>query len=56
MISSGRGFGRKIEFFLETLFPRPEILRQVFAHSPGLGLVQLYWRRVLQVMGLGKQF
>ena len=54
MISNGRGFRERVSFFYETLFPRPEVLRQVFANSPGLSVSQLYWRRVLQVFGLGR--
>jgi len=54
MISNGRGFGKRCSFFCENLFPRPEVLRQVFANTPKLSVPQLYWRRVLQVMGLGR--
>jgi hypothetical protein len=54
MISNGRKFRERISFFYETLFPRPEVLRQVFANSPRLSVPQLYWRRVLQIMGLGR--
>ena len=51
MISNGRKLGQRFSFFAETLFPRPEVLRQVFANAPQLSVPQLYWRRVLQVMG-----
>jgi hypothetical protein len=54
MISNGRGFGKRCSFFCENLFPRPEVLRQVFANTPKLSVPQLYWRRVLQVMGFGR--
>ena len=54
MISNGRSFRERISFFYETLFPRPEVLRQVFANAPQLSVPQLYWRRVLQVFGLGR--
>jgi hypothetical protein len=54
MISNGRGFGQRFVFFCETLFPRPQVLRQVFADTPRLSVPQLYWRRVLQVMGFGR--
>ena len=50
MISNGRRFRERVSFFYETLFPRPEILRQVFANYPQLSVPQLYWRRVLQVI------
>ena len=54
MISNGRRFRERISFFYETLFPRPEVLRQVFANSPQFSVPKLYWRRVLQMMGFGK--
>ncbi len=53
MISNGRRMGERLSFMFETLFPRPEVLRQVFANSPQLSVRQLYWRRVMQVIGLG---
>ena len=52
LISNGRGLGQRISFFCETLFPRPQILRQVFASTPQLSVPQLYWKRVLQVIGI----
>jgi hypothetical protein len=54
MISNGRKFGERLSFFYETLFPRPEVLRQVFANAPQLSVTQLYWRRVLQVIKFGR--
>jgi hypothetical protein len=54
LISNGRGFGQRLSFFCETLFPRPEVLRQVFANTPRLSVPQLYWKRMLQVIGLNK--
>ena len=54
MISNGRSMRERLSFFIETLFPRPEVLRQVFANAPQLSVPQLYWRRVLQVMGFGR--
>ncbi|MGB5745835.1 MAG: nucleotidyltransferase family protein [Desulfobacterales bacterium] len=52
LISNGRKFGQRFSFFCETLFPRPQILRQVFANTPQLSVPQLYWKRVLQVIGI----
>jgi hypothetical protein len=54
MISNGRRMGERLSFIIETLFPRPEVLRQVFANTPKLSVPQLYWRRILQVVGLGR--
>ena len=52
LISNGRKFGQRFSFFCETLFPRPQILRQVFANTPQLSVPQLYLKRVLQVIGI----
>ena len=54
MISNGRKFGERVSFFYETLFPRPEVLQQVFANAPHLSVPQLYWRRMLQVIKFGR--
>ena len=54
MISNGRKFGERLSFLYETLFPRPEVLRQVFANAPHLSVPQLYWRRMLQVIKFGR--
>ena len=51
MISNGRRMGERLAFIIETLFPRPEVLRQVFANTPQLSVRQLYWRRIRQVVG-----
>jgi hypothetical protein len=37
-------------FILETLFPRPEILRQVFADFSGLSDGRLYAKRARQLV------
>ena len=54
MISNGRSIRERVSFLVETLFPRPEVLRQVFANAPQLSVTQLYWRRVLQVIKFGR--
>jgi hypothetical protein len=51
LLPAGKGLGTRMAFILETLFPRPQILRQVFAGSPKLKTWQLYWKRSLQLMG-----
>jgi hypothetical protein len=51
LISKGRGWRAQLAFFMETLFPRPVILRQVFADYPDLKHWQLYWKRALQLLG-----
>ena len=54
LFSSGKGLHKRLSFILETLFPRPEILRQVFVNSPDLKVWQLYYMRVLQLFGMFK--
>ena len=54
LFSSEKGLHKRLSFILETLFPRPEILRQVFVDSPDLKVWQLYWKRVLQLFGMIK--
>ena len=54
LLPSGKQLRKRAAFTLETLFPRPEILRQVFAGSPHLKTWQLYWKRSLQLMGFPK--
>jgi hypothetical protein len=43
---------RQFEFALESMFPRPEILRQVFADRLDLSDWQLYGLRVRQLLGM----
>ena len=51
LISAGKGLRERLSFVRETLFPRPKILRQVFPNSSSLSDGQLYWKRVLQILG-----
>jgi len=43
---------RQLEFALESMFPRPEVLRQVFADRLDLSARQLYGLRVRQLLGM----
>ena len=54
LISKGRGWRVKLSFFMETLFPRPAILRQIFANSPHLSARRLYWKRIAQIIGFSR--
>ena len=54
LFSSGKGIYKKTAFVFESLFPRPEILRQVFANSPNLKVWQLYLKRALQIVNQAK--
>jgi hypothetical protein len=51
LFTSGKGFSKKAAFIFESLFPRPEILRQVFVNTPDLKIWQLYLKRALQLVG-----
>jgi hypothetical protein len=54
LLTTGKGFSKKAAFIFESLFPRPEILRQVFANTPDLKIWQLYLKRALQLVGHAK--
>jgi len=54
LFSAGRGFAKGSRVILETLFPRPEILEQVFAEAPGAGVSRLYLRRMLQLIKIAR--
>ncbi|MEE9613201.1 MAG: nucleotidyltransferase family protein [Desulfatiglandales bacterium] len=49
-----RGFRKRFTFVLESLFPRLEILRQIFFASPDHKALLLYWMRILQLFGMLK--
>ena len=55
LFSSGKGLHRSLPLVLEILFPRPEILRQVFEGSPDQKIWQLYCKRTLQLLGMTKK-
>jgi hypothetical protein len=54
LTSAGQGMGSRFSLLRETLFPRPEILRQIFPSQRGLNNRQLRWRRFLQLLGMIK--
>jgi len=54
LFTAGRGFWKSTAFVFESLFPRPEILRQVFASASQLKVWQLYLKRVLQLVNQAK--
>jgi hypothetical protein len=51
LFSSELGLGKRLAFFFENLFPRIEILRQVFPSPADLKPWQLYGKRALQLLG-----
>ncbi len=54
LFTSGKGFYKKAAFIFESLFPRPEVLRQVFANSPNLKMWQLYLKRAVKLVSHAK--
>lgn len=54
LFTSGKGLFKGTMFILETLFPRPDVLRQVFAETIGLSIPQLYTRRIFQLIKMVK--
>jgi len=50
LLAAGKDLRRKAAFVKETLFPRPEILRQVFPDASDSCDEKLYWKRVLQIL------
>jgi hypothetical protein len=54
LLPGGKGLRQRLSYIFEELFPRPEVLRQVFAYRPGLKVWQLYWKRSLQLIGFLK--
>jgi hypothetical protein len=53
--STGMGLRKRFFFALENLFPRPEVLRQIFADSPGCKVWQLYCKRLLHLFAMMKK-
>ena len=50
LFTSGKGFYKQAAVIFESLFPRPAILRQVFANTPDLKPWQLYLKRAMQLV------
>jgi hypothetical protein len=50
LLSRGKPLATSVALVLETIFPRPEVLRQVFADQPDVRACRLYVRRVGQVI------
>jgi hypothetical protein len=49
LFTSGKGLKTRLLVMFETIFPRPEILRQTFPSSAALPVWKLYWKRSLQI-------
>jgi len=49
LFTSGKGLKTRLLVMFETIFPRPEILRQTFPSSVVLTVWKLYWKRSLQI-------
>ncbi|MCG6533781.1 MAG: nucleotidyltransferase family protein [Syntrophales bacterium LBB04] len=52
LCSSQGHLGTHLCFILETLFPRPEVLRQIFPSPHDAQLWQLYLRRLFQILNM----
>ena len=50
LFASGKGFYKQAAFIFESLFPRPEILRQIFANNNDMKSWQLYLKRAAQLL------
>ena len=54
LFPAGKGLKTRAFFVFETLFPRPAVLRQVFASASHLKVWQLYVKRALQLVSQAK--
>jgi hypothetical protein len=52
LFTSGKNLMTRVSFVLETLFPRPPVLRQIFCATPDFKTWQLYLKRALQLVGM----
>lgn len=52
LYASTKGLIRGLPIFVESLFPRPEILRQIFPESYHRGPSWLYLKRIVQLLGM----
>jgi hypothetical protein len=55
LFSSQLGLGNRLAFLFENLFPRTDVLRQVFPSPSDLKPWKLYARRALQLLGMLKK-
>jgi hypothetical protein len=52
LFTSGKGLSARVSFILETLFPRPPVLRQIFCATSDFKTWQLYLKRAFQLVGM----
>jgi hypothetical protein len=52
LFSSGKGLVKGFPIFLESLFPRPEILKQIFPECSEQKTSRLYLKRAIQLLGM----
>ena len=50
ILPADKGLYRRLSFILENLFPRPQVLRQIFAKAPDFHAWQLYLKRARQLL------
>ena len=54
LFSPEKGLRKRFSYVLETVFPRPEVLRQIDLNSPDSKVWRLYWKRSLQLLSKAK--
>jgi hypothetical protein len=54
LFTTGKALHKRLYFIFENMFPRPQILRQIFGQTPDLKTWQLYLKRALQLVGMVK--
>jgi hypothetical protein len=52
LFTAGKALHKRLYFMFENMFPRPQILRQIFGKTPDLKTWQLYLKRALQLVGM----
>ena len=55
LFTSGKPWSTRLAFMFETLFPKAEVMRQIFPTHPEGKVWQLYCKRVLQCFGMIKK-
>jgi hypothetical protein len=52
LFSSQLGPAKRLAFFFENLFPRTDVLRQIFPESNHIGALRLYLKRAIQLLSM----
>jgi len=54
LLSPEKGLKKRFTFIAETLYPKPDILRQVFSDTPALNTPRLYTKRIRQLFSMAR--